>query len=502
MSSYGLRFLLCALQTLLLYSLLNGVASAQGLPFLPAGDSRLRHEVELNRDEERVPLSTTWPIPLDDIPERYRETTRSVDQPGSATDAGWFLQGGANPTKLRVYEQTPRESAEAGVRAGWAAGDYSGGVVRFSYALHPSDQMHYRLDGTYASWKLGNWWATLGAQERWWGPGWDGSLIFGNNARPMPGVTLERASSIAPQSKWLSWIGPWRLVTFLDRMETSRPDYGKINFWGARVTFAPITGVEIGLTRTAQLCGVGRPCGLRTYFDMLTARKNLIVDESGNPDINSKPAGNHSAIDVRWHIGHSPVSIYWQEDVEAIYSTNYGPTQTLQLAGIELAGRSINEGRTRTFLEYADTACEGSAIGQPYAVNFGCAYEKDTYLAGYRFRGRSIGDAMDRDGRRFTLGHMYTDEAGRFWQLRLRRLEINRGGVAQPGLVPHTLSTVPRLYWTIEPSVGGQFHQFNYTVGGALDQTNTFVYGPGGDTGFGHKIGYSGHFFASISASW
>ena len=42
------------------------------------------------------------------------------------------------------------------------------------------------LDGSYIAARLGNWSASFGQVERWWGPGWDGSLILSTNARPIP----------------------------------------------------------------------------------------------------------------------------------------------------------------------------------------------------------------------------------------------------------------------------------------------------------------------------
>ena len=42
----------------------------------------------------------------------------------------------------------------------------------------------FALDGSYIAARLGNWSASFGQVERWWGPGWDGSLILSTNARP------------------------------------------------------------------------------------------------------------------------------------------------------------------------------------------------------------------------------------------------------------------------------------------------------------------------------
>ena len=50
--------------------------AAQALPFLPPGDTRLRHQVQLAADEGQVPLATTWPIPTLDLPQESREALR------------------------------------------------------------------------------------------------------------------------------------------------------------------------------------------------------------------------------------------------------------------------------------------------------------------------------------------------------------------------------------------------------------------------------------------
>lgn len=264
-------------------------AEAQALPFLSPGDAWVRHMVQLDGDSGQVPLQTTWPLPTHDLPEDERQQVHGYDAPGSASDAGWFLSAAPHAMKLRTFSDTPRETGEAGVQSGWAAGDYAGGAFRLGYAFHPQDGMHYRFDGTYVAWRAGNWWWTLGAQERWWGPGWDSSLILSTNARPMPGIGLERVNSQAFESRWLRWIGPWRFVTFLDHMENHRADFNNTLFWGGRLTFAPLHGLEIGLSRTAEFCGKGHSCGLGTFWDMLIAKSNRnvnpVVDQIGRAHV-------------------------------------------------------------------------------------------------------------------------------------------------------------------------------------------------------------------------
>jgi hypothetical protein len=475
--------------------LLSAPAGGQALPFLAPGDSRLRHVVELDADEGTAPLTTTWPLPTVDIPADQRGWLRGYNQPGSATDAGWFLSGAAKPTRLRTFSDTPREKGEAGLQAGWTAGDFAGGAIRIAYDLSPADGLHYRFDGTYAAWRWGNWWLTAGVQDRWWGPGWDSSLILSSNARAMPGLGLERASSLAPRSKWLRWIGPWRLVTFLDHMENHRADFDNTLFWAGRFTFAPLDGLEIGVSRTAELCGRGRPCGLHTFFDTLIARSNRAINALPNPtpeQILQKVSAQRIATDVRWQPGSLPFAVYWQQYGEVFDSGNLRPRQTLQLFGLEFASLAVLDGRLRTFLEFADTTCGDISFEKQGPPNYGCAYEKDSWQAGYRYRGRAIGDSMDRDGRRFSLGFIYANEADGAWELRLRRLELNRGGIAEEGLVPHTVTTVAERLWNAEFKLDGAHGALRYSAGVGVDHG-----GP-----LGAPATWTGRAFLTLSRQW
>jgi hypothetical protein len=470
-------------------------AVGQALPFFAPGDSVLRHMIEMDADTGQVPLATTWPLPSVDLPAEDRDSIRGYNQPGSASDAGWFLSGAAKPTKLRTFSDTPRENGGAGLQAGWTAGDYAGGATRLTYAVNPQDGMRYRFDGTYAAWRWGNWWLTAGVQDRWWGPGWDSSLILSSNARPMPGLGLERASSMPFRTKWLRWLGPWRLSTFLDHMENHRADFNNTLFWGGRITFAPLRGLEIGVSRTAEFCGQNRPCGLSTFLDMLVAKSNRTINALGSvtqEQILQKKSAQRIATDLRWHIGQSPFSAYWQQYGEVFDSGNYRPRQTLQLFGLEFASWGVAEGRFRSFAEFADTTCGDISLSKTDLPNYGCAYEKDSWRAGYRYRGRSIGDSMDRDGRRLTLGGVYADSARRSWELRLRHFDLNRGGIPQVGFLPQTVSTVAARLWNAELQVGGPVGPIRYSIGVGADR--------GGPIGDSQK--WVGRAFLNLSSQW
>ena len=472
-----------------------GGARAQALPFLAPGDSRLRTHIELDSDENAIPLSTTWPLPSADLPAGERDALRGYNQPGSAADAGWFIAAAAKATRLRTFSDAPREDGEAGLMGGFTAGDYAGGALRLSYAFSPADGMHYRFDGSYLAWRFGNWWLTAGQQDRWWGPGWDSSLLLSSNARPMPGLGLERASSLPPDWRWLRWVGPWRLVTFVDHLESKRADFDNTLFWGARFTFAPVHGLEIGIARTAEFCGSHRPCGLHTFFDVLTAKSNRTINALPNPtpeQLLQKQSAQRIAWDLRWHPGQTPFAVYWQQYGEVFDSGNYRPRQLLELFGVEFGSWRVADGHFRSFLEYSGTTCGDIGLSGSDRPAYGCAYEKDTWRAGYRFRGRALGDAMDRDGRRVTLGGILTDSGTESLEIRLRHFDLNRGGIAEVGLAPQSVTTVAERLWNVEVKFDGTFRRLRYSIGAGVDHG-----GPADASAH-----WAGRGFVSISQPW
>ncbi len=461
-------------------------ALADALPFLPPGDARLRHLVLLDADDDgSVPLTTTWPIPTADLPKEERATLYSRLQPGTSQDAGWFVQGGAHPTLLRTFDDTPREKGEAGLQAGWAAGDYAGGVIKASYAYQPQDGMHLRFDDSYVAWRFGNWWVSLGEQQRWWGPGWDGSLTLSNNARPMPALALDRASSEPFKTKWLSWIGPWRLTTFMAREEYQNPEFPHPLFWGLRLSARPFRDIEISGSRTAQWCRAG-VCGLGDFKDVLTGKDNGTV----NIALSKEPGNQEIEYDARWHLGSWRAAFYYQQNGETI-DNNYPlprPRQTTDLVGLEFWSRTKGPGSWRGFIEWAGTTCGEFSFVASDKPNFNCAYNNHLITWGYYYRDRVIGDSIQGDGRMLTLGGLFLDSQQHTWEMRLRKGIVNRGGVS----VLNTISPVAADVWDAELKLDGTWKGLTFNVGVGADRLEPLA---GGTTTVARA-------FLSVSAPW
>src|SRR5262249_49016078 len=110
----------------------------------------------------------------------------------------------------RDFDTLGREDGELAARLDWDNGRLSVGL-HATAAFNPQDNDELRADGSQLTVQWGNWLFSANELDRWWGPAHEGSLILSNNARPMPTFMIERAEARPWESKWLSWLGPWRM---------------------------------------------------------------------------------------------------------------------------------------------------------------------------------------------------------------------------------------------------------------------------------------------------
>ena len=351
-----------------------------------------------------------------------------------------------NPIVLRTFEDTPREDGEIGASLSGATSRFSGRLSA-SWVANPHDDLAWRLDGTYGSMRLGNWLLTVGELDRWWGPGWDGSLLLSSNARPVPAVSIDRESSAPFKTKWLSWLGSWRYSMFMGRMEDERQDRDHPWLLGTRFSFRPFANVKIGSVhpfrgiefaaeRTAQWCAEGLPCDLNAFWHVLAGKDSAGVvvstqDEPGNQ------VGGYTlryASPAKWF----PVAIYHQKTGESgdLNGFHVRIGRVMDLWGIESWGGLSNGLTWRAHAEAAYTTCGDREGGD--AVVFDCAYTNHLFpVEGYRYRGRPLGDSIDGDGRSYTFGLQLATPRAWSASVLFRYAELNRGGV-----VPDTINTV------------------------------------------------------------
>jgi hypothetical protein len=181
-----------------------------------------------------------------------------------------------------------------------------------------------------------------------------------------------------------------------------------------RITWKPHDRLEIGLSRSAQWCGDGRPCGWDTFWDLFRGNDN---DQA----LEDQPGNQMAGVDFRWSVPWVPLALYGQyigEDEAGGFPSKY-----LGLFGAESWG-GWGDQSWRVHAEYADTACDFRS-DQP---QFGCAYESSIYTDGYRYRDRVLGHSADGDAESIGFGGMLVDQAGREWRVLARNVKLNRAG--------------------------------------------------------------------------
>jgi len=406
-------------------------------PWLAPGDEVARHDIEMLADAGVIkgPI-TQWPISWPDIARdvngfdqlgelnageqaalsRLRRTARAMMRTNQIQ--GHARVAGTNqPEELRGFAATPREEGEIEGGIAWT-GKYLAIRAQATAVANADDGKTWRPDGSYIGVTAWNMMLSAGYTDRWWGPGWDGSLILSSSARPIPTITLERNYSDPFKVPVLKWLGPWRASIGLGALESERDDFDDTRIFEARVTFKPWRHVEIGLSRTALICGKGRPCSLGTFWDMFIGNDN-------DQDLPEQPGDQLAGYDLRFS---SP----WRRVPFALYGQMIGedeagalPSKFLGLFGVEQWG-SVGAGSYRVHVEYADTTCEFSR----QVPQFDCAYESSIYTVGYRFRGRAIGHSVDSDSRMTTLGVLYVGPVGASWELVTRDAKLNRDATA------------------------------------------------------------------------
>jgi hypothetical protein len=449
----------------LLAILVSGPLATAGEPWIAPGNTQVRHDVQLLVDSGVIELPVSaWPIAasdlahaLDKIPQAPSASSapsaaaagdgpgagaatpkplsaaqlaaiarlRSLSSEGKAT-LGVEVGAAARPTQLRTFADTPREEGEISLYAASFFGERFGGRLQVTGAVEPDDDRPGRMDGSYVAGKFGNWIVTLGQQDRWWGSGWEGSLIMSNNARPVPEISFDRAVSQPFETKWLSWLGPWRLMTFFGQMEGSRDDYAHPLFWGMRASARPLNGLEISVERTAQLCGEGRSCTWGDFRNMFTGHDN----RGENVDPEDEPGNQLAGWDIRWAspIGDWNYAVYNQHTGETIDNQIPRPYRSLDVFGLETWGDVSTDGSSwRAGLEWANTRCGGTENG---AKLWDCAYNNSIFNPdGYRYYDRVMGHSMDGDGDMYSARYIRVDRTASTLTVLARYSRINEGGV-------------------------------------------------------------------------
>ena len=426
--SIGRLYALCIAGLLAL-----AVMPAGASPWLEIGDKRMRSDVELLADAGVVAGPTSvWPLPWAQISRGLDGADRALmlphvraayDRMQALSDYDLderlkfsaTLRAASAPSLRRDFSDRARDEADVIVSAASTVGR-----VHANLSLNVRDapnENRVTLDGSYLAVAFGDWAVYGGQMDLWWGPSMEGSVLLSNNARPLRKIGLTRLVAEPFESRWLSWIGPWRFDGFVGRMSGVRSDvFKKPLLIGLRGTFEPVDGLEIGLSRLLQLCGRGRPCGFSTFLDSLVP-----IGQSDNTGTFSEPGNQGAGYELRYHwaMGQTHANAY----VQGFAEDTLFEVLSLQV-GASLTGPS-DWGTWRVNIEAVDTH------GRTFSKNGfnerqdGATYTHFIYLDGLAFKDRPLGFSLDGDAKLVTASASLTDAQNRYWYATAGRADIN-----------------------------------------------------------------------------
>ena len=244
------------------------------------------------------------------------------------------------------------------------------------------------------------------AHRNWWGPGWQSSLINGSNNPAWPGLGLQRGSTMPSASPWLAWMGPWNLDLYVAKAQdpwvAANQPQGFL-YSGMRLTLHPQPWLEVGVSRSLQMGGSGRPSGFKTFAKAFFGQN--VNKESTDTFVDS--SNQLAGYDLR---ASCPASA--QRDWQcAVYGQWMGedsagkpvplPSRFMSLWGMDT---TYAQGRYRAFAEYVNANI--NSLPWDGRGNDGGGYVNGVYTQGYTQGARWVGPAVGSGSKVLTLGWM------------------------------------------------------------------------------------------------
>jgi len=400
-------------------------------PYMPSWQAR--HYLALLVDHAGLALTLThWPLP-----------GRSVEQallslPEPLPDSELDLQGArlAVLREIRHRQRSPNAGAQLRSRAEGLTGydenytpgsslraaseefRWSDGSISFAGRLgakleQKSNSLstlppgvgegklyQLRPEGSSAILSWNGWNLQSFSQHQWWGPGWQSSLINGSNNLAWDGVGIQRSNVSISESPWLAWFGPWNLDFFAARAHDPRVVAGQPKgflYSGMRLTIRPRPWLEVGLSRSFQFGGQGRPAGAKDFSNALFGQK-VNRDPGDPPDSSNQVAGYDARVRCPIKLGRCAIYTQWMgEDAAGSIPLPY---KFMSLWGLE---NTVGNGRVRIFVEYTDT----SAPSLPWETGSRFpGFTNGVYTQGYTNGARWVGSAQGGGSQLLTLGWM------------------------------------------------------------------------------------------------
>ena len=427
------RALAAAAGVLLWAAMAASPALGQQAAMIEAGNQELRDDIQWLVDRGIIGYvsTSTWPIPVSALEaaleaRKRKGLTRAdvhailavrryLDDQKKA-NFGVNFQANTDSIPQLGFASQARAAYSTGV---WMQGgnDVVAGKLQVNGLVDPltSKQSRFNLEGSYVSGRFLGQALYVGQLAHYWGPGVDGSLNWGNAATAIPGIGLQRAKQTAPESNWLSWIGPWGYDVFLGQLQhdTAVPHARVLNM---RVFARPFEGLELGASRFIEWGGSGRDNSFGALWRALKGDSNT----PGND-----PSNELAGFDVRYTMSlwGNPLTVYGQlagEDEAGGLPSHY-----LAQVGTQFK-HMVGATRVQWYAEASDTTAKrmfGLSSGLP-----GTAYRHGTYQNGLYHDGLPIGHPIGGTGRMLSIGLNITPDDFRYfsrYSVRIIQAQVN-----------------------------------------------------------------------------
>ena len=396
------------------------IAHAGGL-LLP--DEMLRNDLAFLSERGVINLGlSTWPLSQDEV-ERALKNARTENASENAALGRVDRRLTALKADARITAHSL--SNEPGTPQGFAGAIDAGQEASLGFNLggdawdvhlqgnaeadmQISNGSRYNLNNSYGAFRFANQWLAFGQIPQWWGPGYEGSLIRSDAARPVTGFLMQRAEQTAPETWWLNWIGPWQYqLTAGELSQYAAVPHTLLT--GGRLTFSPLSSLELGASRMMQWGGEGRSESFSTFMKGFTGQDNTGTgNEPGN-----QLAGFDFKLKLQPTLGW-PINFYGQMIGED--EAGFMPSGNLFLGGVE-GHHTAGKNAINWYMEAHDTRRNFSRLGSSYTHHI--------YTDGYYQQGHPLGDAIGGDGRLLAGRVELATEAGQRWSARLVYARVN-----------------------------------------------------------------------------
>lgn len=428
---------------------------AASVPYTPTWQAR--HHLQWLVDQAGLQITTThWPLPaaaveqaLDALKEpspaqaasqsfvlnelhtllRRGQTSLQLRNPTEGLPGyGENYTPGSSAKLVTPEVQWASENSQSGsaitlaARAGVRIEETSNSLSGATHGLGIEGQGQIRFEDSALVVGLNGFNLQAFAHRNWWGPGWQSSMISGSNNPAWPGVGLQRGSTMPSASPWLAWMGPWNLDLYVakaqDPVVAVNQPQGFL-YSGMRLTLRPQPWLEVGMSRTLQVGGAGRPSDLKTIAKAFFGQN--VNKESTDTFVDS--SNQLAGYDLRVSCPTS-VQRNWQC---AVYGQWMGedsagkplplPSRFMSLWGME---STYAQGRYRAFAEYVNANI--NSLPWDGGGHGGGGYVNGVYSQGYTQGARWVGPAVGSGSKVLTLGWMDV-QTGR--QLKLHTGTVN-----------------------------------------------------------------------------